>query len=216
MGLWRNGSASDSRSEGWELESLWPQTAVHMPGLRLQGKLRTQRCIGRCGISVAERGRSPCLPGVAGFGFGPLAITRGTLQPCWPPSRVWHIRGVRPGRAPSPARKARTRTPTWPPPAAGDAEGDPGSTTHGAPWVRGRGHLLQLRRAAAAPPPREGRRGPDSCRDLRPPRAAIAGIKQRSNFAHWGYGATAARLTPDQKLGSSNLSGLRQLCTCQG
>ena len=25
MGLWRNGSASDSRSEGWELESLWPQ-----------------------------------------------------------------------------------------------------------------------------------------------------------------------------------------------
>ena len=152
MGLWRNGSASDSRSEGCELESLWPQTAVHMPGLRLQGKLRTQRCIGRCGISVAERGRSPCLPGVAGFGFGPLAITRGTLQPCWPPSRVWHIRGVRPGRAPSPARKARTRTPTWPPPAAGDAEGDPGSTTHGAPWVRGRGHLLQLRRAAAAPP----------------------------------------------------------------
>ena len=175
----------------------------------MQGKLRTQRCIGRCGISVAERGRSPCLPGVAGFGFGPLAITRGTLQPCWPPSRVWHIRGVRPGRAPSPARKARTRTPTWPPPAASDAEGDPGSTTHGAPWVRGRGHLLQLRRAAAAPPPREGRRGPDSCRDLRPPRAAIAGIRQRSIFfADWGYGATAARLTPDQKVGSSNLSGL--------
>ena len=29
-GLWRNGSASDSRSEGWELESLWPhlRTAV--------------------------------------------------------------------------------------------------------------------------------------------------------------------------------------------
>ena len=25
----------------------------------------------------------------------------------------------------------------------------------------------------------------------------------------WGYGATAARLTPDQKVGSSNLSGLR-------
>ena len=23
-GLWRNGSASDSRSEGWEFESLWP------------------------------------------------------------------------------------------------------------------------------------------------------------------------------------------------
>ena len=26
-GLWRNGSASDSRSEGWEFESLWP----HLP-----------------------------------------------------------------------------------------------------------------------------------------------------------------------------------------
>ena len=26
--------------------------------------------------------------------------------------------------------------------------------------------------------------------------------------SHWGYGATAARLTPDQKVGSSNLSGL--------
>ena len=25
----------------------------------------------------------------------------------------------------------------------------------------------------------------------------------------WGYGATVARLTPDQKVGSSNLSGLR-------
>ena len=25
QGLWRNGSASDSRSEGWEFESLWPQ-----------------------------------------------------------------------------------------------------------------------------------------------------------------------------------------------
>ena len=24
-GLWRNGSASDSRSEGWEFESLWPR-----------------------------------------------------------------------------------------------------------------------------------------------------------------------------------------------
>ena len=24
-GLWRNGSASDSRSDGWAFESLWPQ-----------------------------------------------------------------------------------------------------------------------------------------------------------------------------------------------
>ena len=27
-------------------------------------------------------------------------------------------------------------------------------------------------------------------------------------YVHWGYGATAARLTPDQKVGSSNLSAL--------
>jgi hypothetical protein len=27
-GLWRNGSASDSRSEGWEFESLWPHTDI--------------------------------------------------------------------------------------------------------------------------------------------------------------------------------------------
>ena len=29
-----------------------------------------------------------------------------------------------------------------------------------------------------------------------------------------GYGATAARLTPDQKVGSSNLSGLIYICEC--
>ena len=27
-GLWRNGSASDSRSEGWAFESLWPHLAT--------------------------------------------------------------------------------------------------------------------------------------------------------------------------------------------
>ena len=27
-GLWRNGSASDSRSEGWEFESLWPHPFI--------------------------------------------------------------------------------------------------------------------------------------------------------------------------------------------
>ena len=30
-------------------------------------------------------------------------------------------------------------------------------------------------------------------------------------FAPRGYGATAARLTPDQKVGSSNLSGLKEV-----
>ena len=29
-----------------------------------------------------------------------------------------------------------------------------------------------------------------------------------THVSHWGYGATAARLTPDQKVGSSNLSAL--------
>ena len=28
QGLWRNGSAFDSRSEGWEFESLWPHFRV--------------------------------------------------------------------------------------------------------------------------------------------------------------------------------------------
>ena len=28
LGLWRNGSASDSRSEGWEFESLWPHVVA--------------------------------------------------------------------------------------------------------------------------------------------------------------------------------------------
>ena len=39
-------------------------------------------------------------------------------------------------------------------------------------------------------------------------------------MATWGYGATAARPTPDQKVGSSNLSGLildsLALCNCHG
>ena len=31
QGLWRNGSAPDSRSEGWEFEYLWPQSMHRMP-----------------------------------------------------------------------------------------------------------------------------------------------------------------------------------------
>ena len=31
-GVWRNGSASDSRSEGWELESLCPHIMTSLPG----------------------------------------------------------------------------------------------------------------------------------------------------------------------------------------
>ena len=38
--------------------------------------------------------------------------------------------------------------------------------------------------------------------------------------AAWGYGATAARVTPDQKVGRSNLSGLilnsLASCNCHG
>ena len=37
-GLWRNGSASDSRSEGWEFESLWP----HDYGLGAVATLRLE------------------------------------------------------------------------------------------------------------------------------------------------------------------------------
>ena len=29
QGPWRNGSASDSRSEGWEFESLWPHLSLN-------------------------------------------------------------------------------------------------------------------------------------------------------------------------------------------
>ena len=37
-GIWRNGSASDSRSEGWEFESLWPHFRV-VRLLRAAGEL---------------------------------------------------------------------------------------------------------------------------------------------------------------------------------
>ena len=33
-------------------------------------------------------------------------------------------------------------------------------------------------------------------------------IVKRSKVGMWGYGATVARVTPDHKVGSSNLSGL--------
>ena len=35
MGLWRNGSACDSRSQGWEFESLWPHPCHQRPRLRI-------------------------------------------------------------------------------------------------------------------------------------------------------------------------------------
>ena len=38
----------------------------------------------------------------------------------------------------------------------------------------------------------------------------------RTSAAHGGYGATAARLTPDQKVGSSNLSALSSASSCGG
>ena len=36
-GLWRKGSASDSRTEGWELESLWPRFMNEWVRLRRRG-----------------------------------------------------------------------------------------------------------------------------------------------------------------------------------
>ena len=38
--------------------------------------------------------------------------------------------------------------------------------------------------------------------------AALSLCCKESKFFHWGFGATAARLTPYQKIGSSNLSDL--------
>ena len=38
--------------------------------------------------------------------------------------------------------------------------------------------------------------------------SAVPGADAQRNIAMWGYGATVARLTPDQKVGSSNLSAL--------
>ena len=45
-GLWRNGSAPDSRSEGWEFESLWPHLAggsVSLSELDIVYSLETAR-----------------------------------------------------------------------------------------------------------------------------------------------------------------------------
>jgi hypothetical protein len=41
MGLWRNGSACDSRSQGWEFESLWPHFHVFI-SLPCSGQSFTQ------------------------------------------------------------------------------------------------------------------------------------------------------------------------------
>jgi hypothetical protein len=63
-GLWRNGSASDSRSEGWELESLWP----HFHLLTLQEH-----------FTDIHGGRSAGLAPPA-YGRSGLACIRGTLS----------------------------------------------------------------------------------------------------------------------------------------
>ena len=39
-------------------------------------------------------------------------------------------------------------------------------------------------------------------------------VPEQTHFGRRGYGATAARLTPDQKVGSSNLSALICLLVC--
>ena len=67
---------------------------------------------------------------------------------------------------------------------------------------------------------------PNALRDAMRARAsAPSGVLRRHNVCamcvSWGskdrrgYGATAARLTPDQKVGSSNLSGLILRMTCE-
>ena len=57
-GLWRNGSASDSRSDGWAFESLWPHS--------LYGELKTRSATVSSktffflvDVSLAERSKAP-------------------------------------------------------------------------------------------------------------------------------------------------------------
>ena len=59
-GLWRNGSASDSRSEGWEFESLWPHITCGL------GARRTSQ------EALPWQGAAPMML------WGPAAQTSGT------------------------------------------------------------------------------------------------------------------------------------------
>ena len=59
-GLWRNGSASDSRSEGWAFESLWPHflSILAVRQARFEGAVRPQkRFWGLRGAEIHWRGK---------------------------------------------------------------------------------------------------------------------------------------------------------------
>ena len=78
LGLWRNGSASDSRSEGWAFESLWPH--LH---LTQQERSRIDRCIYSGPWQHAGAGHVrgfECRNFWAAFETGD-AITRATQRP---------------------------------------------------------------------------------------------------------------------------------------
>ena len=146
-GLWRNGSASDSRSEGREFESLWPQSMHRMPQ------------------QAALSGR--------------YVVAKG-YPPWWLPSPAPSCDAS--VRALPQLRKNRAACLSWP---------------QRSLCCR---HRLSAVVAAIA------------CSELRRlstcPSSAAGGWGRLLGLASRGYGATAARLTPDQKVGSSNLSGL--------
>ena len=63
-GLWRNGSASDSRSEGWEFESLWPHFSFRDAAV-IQGFLLFNALLPlpwQCHVTMAcQRSQAPSL-----------------------------------------------------------------------------------------------------------------------------------------------------------
>ncbi len=61
-GLWRNGSASDSRSEGWEFESLWPQLAFAVQAIKpcMCRSVSTSQTHAQCGHGQCQPPRTIC------------------------------------------------------------------------------------------------------------------------------------------------------------
>jgi hypothetical protein len=73
-GLWRNGSASDSRSDGWAFESLWPQS---LWCLRYEGEETLRPPFLICiDDSLAERSKAPdsSSGGAIRVGSNPTAV----------------------------------------------------------------------------------------------------------------------------------------------
>ena len=54
-GLWRNSSASDSRSEGWEFESLWPHLSSGGPCLWIARAMHARLVVWHGTVAAAQR-----------------------------------------------------------------------------------------------------------------------------------------------------------------